>query len=577
MKKRLFFSLACCSILSFLSLSVLHAQTEKKLKTSVQRATLFQQGALLSATETISLSSGTTNIVFENVSPHVQVESIQATTKNDLIIMDVQYRLKYAETSKIETQANDPKVLRWQTELRAVQDSLDDLGFTKRDIDNRRQSLQTERQVLTSNRLMRGDLQRDSLALFMQSLDYLRRRQMDIDSELIKVEKEAFRENRLRTQLNQSLTRLNALIAGLGTPSDNTPTKPVPQIIVTVMAEQAMVADINLSYFVHAAGWTATYDLHASKETQSIDLKHRATVFQNTGIDWKDVLLTLSTGNPNQGNIKPNLTPQYLVFETPILIATESYKKEARISAAPALQNQNYMNQGSVGNAPLTDQAVQEAEKDGVMDYTEVTENMLRVEYQIKLKYSIASDNKPHNVVIQSKTMPAIYTYAVVPKLDPDAFLMARVTDWEEMNLIAGAARIYFDNSYIGESYINPRHTNDTLQLNLGRDKSIVVTRTKVKERSKDKSFSDNQVQTRAYDILVRNTKNLPIRIIVEDQMPVTKEQDIKIEYLENSGARFNPETGKLIWDLNLKPKDTKKLSFGYEVKSPKDKALNNL
>jgi uncharacterized protein (TIGR02231 family) len=170
-----------------------------------------------------------------------------------------------------------------------------------------------------------------------------------------------------------------------------------------------------------------------------------------------------------------------------------------------------------------------------------------------------------------------MYSYSIIPKLDPDAFLMARITDWEDMNLIAGSARVYFDNSYIGESYINPNNTNDTLQLNLGRDKSIIVTRTRVKDKTKDKIFSDNRVWTRTFDIAIRNTKNIPIRIIVEDQMPITKEQDIKIDYLEKSNGQFNTDTGTLTWDFTLSAKDTKKLRFSYEVKAPKDKIVNNL
>ena len=248
----------------------------------------------------------------------------------------------------------------------------------------------------------------------------------------------------------------------------------------------------------------------------------------------------------------------------------------------PQANYQNYQNTVTTA-APISmakEEASMDMEKkdaDGVTDFTETHQNMMRIEYEIKLKYTIESDNKAHNVVIQSKTIPAIYSYSVVPKLDPDAFLMARVTDWEDMNLIPGAARIYFDNSYIGESFINPRNTNDTLLLNLGRDKSIIVNRTKVKDKCKDKVLSDNHLLTQVYDITVRNTKSLSIRIVIEDQMPVTKEQDIKIEYLENSGARFNPETGKLVWDFNLKSKDSKKLTFSYEVKSPKDKALSSL
>ena len=308
-------------------------------------------------------------------------------------------------------------------------------------------------------------------------------------------------------------------------------------------------------------------------------MKHRATVFQNTGIDWKDVLLTLSTGNPNQDNSKPSLSPQYLAyFMTPMVYGGAYLQKNKQPAVAQNQQNNNATGNSATADAEdksLAEVPVKSDERNGVTDYTQVTQNMMRIEYEIKLKYSIESDNKPHNVTIQSKIIPVVYSYSIVPKLDPDAFLIARVTDWEDMNLIPGTARVYFDNSYIGESFINPRNTNDTLQLNLGRDKSIVVTRIKVKDKCKDKIFSDNQTQTRTYEIVVRNTKMIPIRLVVEDQMPVSKEQSIKIDYLEQSEAKFNTETGKLTWDFILKAKDNKKLIFSYEVKSPKDRILN--
>ncbi len=562
--------------------SVSNAQTDKTVKTNVQRATIFQQGALLSSTELVSIGSGTTNIIFENVSPALLQNSLQAVGKNDLVIMDIQYRLKYAEQTKADVKPDDPRVVRWQAERTTAQDSLEDLAFVKKDIQNRVSTLQTERTVLVNNRMMRGEMQRDSLALFMQSIDFLRKRQNDIDSELLKLEKESYKENRLRNQLNTRIATLNNLIQGIGTPVNNSPTKPVPQVIVTVMSERATVAEVSLTYFVPQAGWTASYDLRASKENQNIDLKHRASVYQNTGVDWKDVLLTLSTGDPNQNNTKPSLTPQYLSY----YYAAQVYNYNQRASSAKMKQPVAYQNNQNMPSAPAMDMEKSEAmldvvttsaDKDGVADFTQVNQNMMRIEYEIKLKYTIESDNKAHNVVIQSKTIPAVYSYSVVPKLDLDAFLMARVTDWEDMNLIPGAARIYFDNSYIGESFINPRNTNDTLLLNLGRDKSIVVTRVKVKDKCKDKVMSDNHILTQVYNITVRNPKNIPIRLVIEDQMPVTKEQDIKIEYLENSDARFNTETGKLVWDFNLKPKDSKKLTFSYEVKSPKDKALGSL
>ena len=295
MKKILFLSF----VLLQSTPSVMEAQTaEKTVKSTVQRATIFQQGALLTSTELISVGSGTTNIIFENVSPQLQANSLQAVGKSDLVIMDVQYRLKYAEATKADVKPDDPKVTHWQAEMQAAQDSLEDLVFVRSSIQTRTQTLQSERTILTNNRMMKGEFQRDSLPLFMQSIDFFRKRQNDIDGELLKLQKETAQETRLRNKLNQRISTLNALISGIGVPINNNPTKPIPQVIVTVMAERAMVSEVSLTYFVNAAGWTASYDLRASKESQSVEIKHRATVYQNTGIDWKDVLLTLSTGDP---------------------------------------------------------------------------------------------------------------------------------------------------------------------------------------------------------------------------------------------------------------------------------------
>ncbi len=251
--------------LFFLFPVLFYAQTnpDKIIKTTVQRATVFQQGALMTSTESVFVNAGTTNIIFENVSPHLQANSLQAAGKNDLVIMDVQYRLKYAEKTKTDTKPDDPKVVAWQMQKQAAQDSLEELGFVKKDIQNRTQTLQTERTVLINNRMMRGDLQKDSLPLFMQSIDFLRKRQNDIDAELLKLEKEATKELRLRNHLNQRIVTLDTLITGLGAPLNNQPTKPVPQVIVTVMSERSIVCEMTLTYFVNAAGWSASYDLRA--------------------------------------------------------------------------------------------------------------------------------------------------------------------------------------------------------------------------------------------------------------------------------------------------------------------------
>ncbi len=542
------------------------AQTTKPIKTKVDKVIVFNRGAQMFATEKISLPTGTTDIVFENVSPVLLQQSLQASAAGDVVVMDVRYNLKYAI---IEKKPDDPALKKLERDLKFVQDSLVEIGFNIKGLQNQINNFATERTVLLGNRLMRGELQRDSLVIFQQSIDYLRQRLNNIDMELLKLEREKYKWDVLRNALLERQGTLQTLIAGNYAPP--TPdAQPVSQVIVTVLSERAANADVTINYYVEEAGWVPTYDLRATNSSTNIELNHRAGVYQNSGIEWKDVLLTLSTGNPNESNIKPVLPPFVLQYEQYFALQDRKIAKDA-LAMKPR------------SSSTETDDAKEQAASsagadiDGVFDYTTVTENAIRVEYEINLKYTIASDGQSHNVVIQNRNIPAQYNYSVVPKLDPDVFLMARLTDWEDLNLVPGTARVYFDGSYVGQTAINPGSTNDTLLLNLGRDKSIVVKRIKLKDKSKEKVLNENRLVTKTFEITIRNTKSIPIRLIVEDQMPISTDPSIKITYDEYGKASFNPDTGKLIWDFKLDPKESKKMSFTYEVKYPKDRLLANL
>ncbi|MEO6758599.1 MAG: mucoidy inhibitor MuiA family protein, partial [Saprospiraceae bacterium] len=503
-------------------------------------------------------------LIFENVSPFLAQNSVQAAITGDAVIMEVRYNLKYATPLP---RTADPARRKLERELKMVSDSLVELDFVAKGLQNRSSNFTTERQVLLQNRLMRGELQRDSLRLFTQSIDFLRVRLNDIDNELLQLDREKYRLAQQREPMQNRQQALETLLSANYNPEGTNP-QPVPQIRVTVRAERSVSTQIMVHYFVPQAGWNASYDLRADKTSAEITLNHQAAVYQQTGLDWSNVLLTLSTGNPNQSNNKPVLTPAFLNFDYPVV-----YDDRARQKAATFSKRDADMAATEIAAQP---QEEAEDEKSGVADFVTVNQNMLRIEYEISLPYSIQSDGKPHNVGIQERKIPAQYNYTVVPKLDPDVFLVARLTDWEDMNLLPGPARVYFDGSFVGETQLNPNNLGDTLQVNLGRDKSIVVKRSQVKDKSKEKTFSDQRVVTRTFEISLRNTKNLPIRILVEDQMPVAQDAAIKIDYLEYSKASFNPDSGKLTWDLKLDPKESKKLIFSYELKYPKDRVLKN-
>ena len=196
--------------------------------------------------------------------------------------------------------------------------------------------------------------------------------------------------------------------------------------------------------------------------------------------------------------------------------------------------------------------------------------NAVNTEFEIQVPYTIPTDGKEYTVEIKQLEVPANYQYYCVPKLDLDAFLTARVTDWEDYDLMSGDVNLFFEGTFIGNSYLDVSNLSDTLEVSLGRDKSIVVERKKVKDFSKRKFLGSNKVDTRTWEITIRNKKSEPIDIIIQDQIPVSSVKDITVELEKQSNATYNTNTGELVWDLIIDKNTTKKLEFKYKVTYPK-------
>jgi TonB-dependent SusC/RagA subfamily outer membrane receptor len=213
----------------------------------------------------------------------------------------------------------------------------------------------------------------------------------------------------------------------------------------------------------------------------------------------------------------------------------------------------------------------------GVSDHTEVEEKELDATFDIDIPYSIASNNKPHSVSLKELNIPASYKYYAVPKLDPDAFLLAEVNGYEKLNLIPGEANIVFENTYVGKTFLNPYNTQDTLNLSMGRDKRITIKREKVTDLSASKVLGSNKKQSFTYELTIKNSKKEAIDLMLKDQYPISTDNNMEIELLSSDNAAINKETGILTWKLNIKPGETRKVRFTYSVKYPKDQYIGNL
>ena len=196
-------------------------------------------------------------------------------------------------------------------------------------------------------------------------------------------------------------------------------------------------------------------------------------------------------------------------------------------------------------------------------------------EFDIKQLLTLPDGGKTTTTEITRHQLPATYEYRGIPKIDKESFLVADATDWQKLNLMEGEANVYFDNSFVGKSILDPNVSSDTLHFSMGRDQSIRVQRIKVSESSTRRFFGSNQEQTMKWRITVKNNRQESVNITVFDQAPISRNTSIEVSMEELSDGQFDKQTGIIKWPLQLQPGEQRDLILQYKVKYPKNRRLN--
>ena len=191
--------------------------------------------------------------------------------------------------------------------------------------------------------------------------------------------------------------------------------------------------------------------------------------------------------------------------------------------------------------------------------------------FDIDAKYSIASDGVVQSVRIKDMEVPAEFLYEATPKLDAQAYLMAHILDWEELDLISGRLRIYFEDDFVGESTLALNLASDTLSLSLGPDPAIQVRRKLEGHNNKTNAITGKRELQREWEITVHNRKTQPIRIVIDDQLPLSNDEDVLVKAEALGGGKLNKDTGRVEWDIIVKPGVQEDLKFKYSVQAPRE------
>jgi TonB-dependent SusC/RagA subfamily outer membrane receptor len=585
--------IACIQLVS-------QAQTEKDITSSIKKVTIFSHGAQVENEATVSVQPGQLVFRFTGLSPYINKESIRIDGDGSFTILNVQHQNDYM--NKLDK----------SKETESLQSKIEELKLKIEDETTRINILKQKLGFLEVNIQVTGKEQPVNPETFKVMNTYYGDNVEALNLEMLK-------KQRLINDYNKQVTQLTNQLNSLNTNVD----LPSGTIIVTINSKQTHSSKLVFNYLVDYASWYPSYDIRFQGINKPLSITYKANIRQNTGTDWKDVDIILSTAKTNISAQIPEISASYLQFYYPeisqrlqgkvagVQISNDELipgsAPEVSVRGAGSLISGNnplyvvdgvpqsnvssidpndidkievlkdasataiYGSRGANGVILVTTK--QNKEKSSI-PITITSKQETSNEYLVDAKQTILSNNKNTTVVFKESDLTAGFEYQSIPKLSENVFLIAKINDWYKAELMDGEASIYLENSYVGKSMINTRQFKDTLELSFGIDNNISVKRERLTEFTENQFIGSNRKDTRAYKLTIRNNKSYPVTAKISDQIPVSNTKEIQIEALELSGGKPESDTGKVVWEITLKPNESKDLTIKYSVKYPKDKQV---
>lgn len=608
------------------------ATAQQQVKTSVEAVTLFVDGAQITRTKRMQLPAGNTTLVFTGLSPYLDEKSMQVNAKGPFTVTAVERLFNY--TDSLERSALRQKL---EQRLDAIEQQRKKLKASREVLEAENDLLKVNCSVGNRNVSTPLASIRELNEYYAAQLQTLKEKQLALDERERKLADEERQLRKELAQaggkksepMSEIQVQLTASAACTGTftltyyvrnagwfPSYDIRSEGLSEpleisykanlfqntreewkdVTLTLSSSNPSTGNIApqlrtywLDYGLAAPRYDTTtpdntvsgtvFDLHREPLVGATVMIPGTTVGTSTDLEGR-YSLTIPDG-------KTELQFTYVGFEPRTVRITGPTLNVALRENTAALDEVVVTAYGSAaplagrvaGVAVRNDKKMRtvetdEAEVEASMMEVEQSQNRLGYEFEIKRPYTVGSDGKTVTAEIGRYRLPAAYSYRSTPKIDKDAFLTAEASDWEKLNLLQGEASIYFENTFVGKTILDPMQASDTLRFSLGRDNGIRIERTKQSDYSARRAIGSNRTQTMAWKIVVRNTRREPVALTLYDQIPVSRNSTIAVSEEELSGGSLDRTTGIVSWPLQLGPGEQRELQLRYSVKYPKGRYL---
>lgn len=553
----LFVSIFCVGSLS--------AQNLFKAKTD--KVTMYFGQALVEKSVRVDLQEGDNVLLLDGNSSYLQDNTVQFAVSEDFMLTD--YNVVMVSSENLSSyEENLPEKERRQ--YRKLCDTITILKELLREKESYKAILKKESATLSGLKVMSQPQTVDSLPGIKSTLDYYRKKMLEITKEEIANDKKI-------EEYTESLKQQEHLLKVF---KEKYPEKQVAgkvngrtkRIIANIYSEKPLSGvDFSYSYICPAAYWSPQYDIRLSSDEERIRFVLKAIMQNWTCEDWNEVDLVFSS------EVAQSIGDRIAVLQ-PFNISNQNYEiVEHRIGLYEARDAKTRAN---LVYTAEEEEVEEELAMYSISNYTALTrtsDGLFGKEYVVGRKHDIKADGNLKTIPLKTVDAKVEYRYIIKPKIAPRAYLQAAIPDWQKLELTDAPANVYFDNKMSATTQINPSQTqSDTLLLSLGTDKRIAVSRNVNKTTPSKTSIIGKELETIVeVKIQIKNNSMKNADLDLEDQIPITDDVNIKIQALDLQGANYDPISGSLKWKKQLKAGESLNLKVKYSVRYPKDYKLD--
>jgi len=550
------------SIFSF-SLFVYAADIQAESKISA--VTVYSGDALVKRAAQVKLVQGENRVIFADLIPEIDENSLRVSGEGSasVKILGASVKKEFLKEEPAE-------------KVKAIQEEIQKLDDQIRKFEDLKKRLADEKLFLDSIRLFSKEQLPKELVTKMPAVKDLNDMLLFLDSKLKDNYSQVVDSELSIRQIRKQIEVLRRQLAEISGPAK----KMKRSIIVELDVVKAGSLNIEISYRVNGAYWYPIYDARVNFAKQETELVSFASIKQNTGEDWQDVEVTLSTAKINVSGALPDIDPWFLKPYQPKKPYEPYYSqvKSARMRTPALREDLSREEDVSVGVGIFDKEQAE-------YGYAQQEEKGVSLVYKITRPASIKSSGEEYKLPVSSQVLSSAFVYSAYPRISTFAYLGSKVANAKNLQLLAGRVNVFLDGDFVGASQIKNIAPNEEFDLYLGVDENVKVKRELLEKKVDETLFANISATTKKtaykYKVTVENYKSKDIKAKVFEAIPVSQDDRIKVKIdkvsIEPTLKDYKDKKGIWVWEFDLKPKEKKEIFYNYTIEHPREMEIEGL